>query len=348
MADMQRRRTIAIVMAAAGVVTAQAATDSARLNGVAAFVNDHPITIGQVIDVIGPDLARLRMTARGTELSARRLRLYGEGLTNLIERQLILKVYADERLKNNPSASDADDPATRALDRNVERRVDLFIGDRFKGDRQAFIDALRSERMSMEDWRQRMRERIIVSMMRNREIETRTIVPERDIRAEYEAHRDLYRRPETARLRMIEMSAAAGGKDLAAARARIEAARARIAGGADFSAVAREVSVGPQAAHGGDWGEVKVEDLRHELAEPAHTLPLNAISPVIEADGDFYLLRVEARQPGGPRTFAEVHGEIAKRLQAGIADKLYADWIKRIKKDVHIEIVTADPFEEGK
>src|SRR5450759_4036155 len=196
---MQHWRSMAIVMAAAGVGAVWAASDSVRLNGVAAFVNDHPITIGQVVDVIGPDLARLRQTARGKELNARRLTLYREGLTNLIERQLILKVYADERLKNNPSASETDDPATHALDRNVERRVDLFIGDRFKGDRQAFIDALRSERMSMEEWRQRMRERIIVSMLRNREVETRMIVPERDIRAEYEAHPDRYRRAEMAR-----------------------------------------------------------------------------------------------------------------------------------------------------
>jgi len=260
---------------------------------------------------------------------------------------LILKVYADERIKNNPSASETDDPVTHSLDRNVERRVDFFISDRFKGDRQAFIDALRSERMSMEEWRQRMRERIIVSMLRNREVETRTIVPERDIRAEYEAHPDLYRRPEMARVRMIVISAADDGKDLAAVRARIEAVRTNLVNGADFAALAREVSMGAQAAKGGDWGEVKVDDLRRELAGPARTLPLHAISPVIEADGDFYLLRVDERQPGGPRTFAEVHGEISKQLQKGIVDRLYADWIKRIKKDVHIEIVTADPFGEG-
>ena len=342
MKAMKLCRVLAIVMAGAGA--ALAASDTARLNGVAAFVNDRPITIGQVIDVIGPDLARLRQTARGTDLGARRLALDGEGLTNLIERQLILKVYADERLKNNPSASENDDPATHALDRNVERRVDLFIGDRFKGDRQGFIDALRNERMSMEEWRQHMRERIIVSMMRSREVDTRTIVPERDIRAAYEAHPELYRRPETARIHMIALSSAPDGKDLSAVRARIEAVRAKLAAGADFAAVAREVSTGAQAAQGGDWGQVKLEDLRRELAEPARTLPLNAISPVIEADGDFYLLRVEARQPGGPRSFAEVHGEISRRLQGGIVDKLYADWIKRIKKDVHIEIVTADPF----
>ncbi len=343
---MQGWLIIAIVVLAAWVKTGLAAPDSVRLNGVAAFVNDRSITIGQVIDVIGPDLARIRQTARGTELNARRLTLYGEGLTNLIERQLILKVYADERLKNNPNASETDDPATHALDRNVERRVDLFISDRFKGDRQAFIDTLRSERMSMEEWRQRMRERIIVSMLRNREVETRTIVPESAIRAEYETHPERYRRPEIAHVRMIVISAATGGKDLAAVRARIATIRTNLVNGADFAAVACEVSEGAQAAKGGDWGEIKVDDLRRELAEPARTLTLNAISPVIEADGDFYLLRVESRQPGGPRTFSEVHGEISKRLQRDLEEKLYAGWIKRIKKDVHIEIVTADPFTE--
>jgi tetratricopeptide (TPR) repeat protein len=65
----------------------------------------------------------------------------------------------------------------------------------------------------------------------------------------------------------------------------------RVAAGEDFSAVARNVSVDPSAARGGDLGWVRPGDLQPPLNAAARGLSPGAVSPVLEVQGGFVILK---------------------------------------------------------
>ena len=74
------------------------------------------------------------------------------------------------------------------------------------------------------------------------------------------------------------------------ARARAEAALARIRGGEDFAAVAREISEDPSAVAGGDLGPIAPGQLVPAFEEAAFALEVGERSPVVETPYGFYLI----------------------------------------------------------
>jgi parvulin-like peptidyl-prolyl isomerase len=131
---------------------------------------------------------------------------------------------------------------------------------------------------------------------------------------------------------------------MAARRAEAQKIREALAGGADFATLARKVSQDEKAALGGDCGWMAASELRAELAEAAKGLAAGGISPVVEAGGDCYILKVEERQAAGRVSFEEARPEIEKRLRKQESERLYDAWIERLKREAYVEIVAPDAF----
>jgi arylsulfatase A-like enzyme/parvulin-like peptidyl-prolyl isomerase len=76
-------------------------------------------------------------------------------------------------------------------------------------------------------------------------------------------------------------------------RTRAEAVEAlrRVSAGQDFAAVAREVSLDPSRARGGDLGWLRPEDLRPPLNAAAKSLSRGGVSPILEVQGGFVILQ---------------------------------------------------------
>lgn len=110
--------------------------------------------------------------------------------------------------------------------------------------------------------------------------------------------------PRQVRLRLVQV--ARPREDVAAqaaARAKIEAAAARVSGGEDLRAIARELSEEPSSARrGGDYGWVSVEGtgsgLELVVDDAARGLAPGTLSPVIEGEEGFYLVRVDGVREG--------------------------------------------------
>ena len=104
-----------------------------------------------------------------------------------------------------------------------------------------------------------------------------------EINAYYKAHLDDFDRPATSYLSFVALPRLTTAADTAAARARVDSARAEIAGGAPFADVARRESAdSASAAHGGDLGEWTKGAMNAAFDSAASKLPLNTLSgPVL-------------------------------------------------------------------
>ncbi|MEI7879476.1 MAG: peptidyl-prolyl cis-trans isomerase [bacterium] len=325
---MKRSFLILAVMALAFDTKGGAVT----LDGVAAYVDDTVVTVGEVNEAIGPALPQWRQIYEGAELAAKIKEAYGEALDDLINAKLILKAYeADTKINKD------------GVEKYVEKKVTDFIQDRFGGDRQEFLKALREEKLSVEEWRRRMRERVIVSMMRSREVDSKVVISPRDVREIYGAHPEKYHQEEQVKLRVILIHGSTNATDSAVREASVAAAVSQLKAGADFLEMAKKLSEDGKAQQGGDWGWVETKDLRPELAAPLAGLATNSVSGVIRLDGDYYLIKLEERRPAGILPFESVRGDIEKELRRKEGRKLTAVWIARLRKDEYIKVVEPGP-----
>lgn len=298
------------------------------IEGVAAYVNDGTITVGEVKEMIAPALGELQKTYQGEELKAKVRELYQEALEELIATRLILKAYGADTKINKA-----------AVEKHVEARVSEFIQERFGGDRQEFLKALQEERMPLEEWQRRLRERVIVGLMRNRDVDSHVVISPREVRAVYERNRAEYLRPERVRLRVIRIHGGTNGTHRAVREGLAGSVAQKLAAGADFGELARQFSEDPSSAKGGEWGWFALPDLRSEMAQVVARLERGTSSGVITMDGDFYLARVEEREAAGVVPFDDVRASIEKDLRRKESRRLYKLWIQSLRKDAYIEVV---------
>ena len=89
----------------------------------------------------------------------------------------------------------------------------------------------------------------------------------------------------------------------------------RLKAGEDFDKVAREVSIGPEAARGGDLGFFERGMMPEAIDRVVFSLPVGKISGVVQSPYGFHIFKVLDRQEGGGRKFAEVKEQGDRRSE---------------------------------
>jgi len=139
---------------------------------------------------------------------------------------------------------------------------------------------------------------------------------EPEMRSWYEAHKAELTQEEQVRARHILVMVNDQRSD-EQARQRIEAAKQRLQAGADFAAVAREISDDPASKNaGGDLGYFGHNKMVKEFEEAAFgAQPGKLVGPVKSSFG-YHLLEVTDKRPGGTPSFEQVKEQVRARVSA--------------------------------
>ncbi len=294
------------------------------VDGVAATVNDQVITVAEVRGAMQPTERALRETQADAALDRKLEEAYAQAREALIERALILDYFRQQAGMSLP-------------DSIVDSRLDEIVRNKFGNNRLAFRKALDAEGLTLEEWRTNLKNAMIVASLRDREVDSRVSVPPRAVRQAYEDAADKFRTPEQVRAAMILFNGGATDAERAVKRNLAEDVRARLAAGEPFDVLARQVSEGPAAQAGGDLGWIDPSTRRPELAAALAALKPGGLSPVLEAGGDFYLLKVAARRPASVIPFDQVQETLRAELEKQESQRLYDEWIARLKKKALIK-----------
>ncbi|MFP5287061.1 MAG: SurA N-terminal domain-containing protein, partial [Thermoanaerobaculia bacterium] len=134
-------------------------------------------------------------------------------------------------------------------------------------------------------------------------------------RAYYQEHKEEFTQPEQVHARHILVKTE--GRTDAEAQKILEGARARLAKGEDFGALARELSDEPAAkTSGGDLGFFSREQMVQPFSEAAFGAQPNALVGPIKTDFGWHLIQVLEKRPAGTQPFEQVKPMIAQRLSA--------------------------------
>ncbi|NLB60112.1 MAG: hypothetical protein GX806_03430, partial [Lentisphaerae bacterium] len=255
------------------------------VDGYAAVVNDQVIMVAEVLAALQPVERQLRQAYQGLELNQKLAEAYDSALDALIERALILDAFERRKDLSLP-------------DTFVNARMEEIIRNKFNNSLAEFNKALQAEGLTQDEWRQSLRTTIIVTLMREREVESKATITPQAVRAAYTNNRSAYRIPDQVELWMIVIHSGNTTAEEELKRHQAEEIRRRLIDGENFADLARQVSEGPKAAEGGYVGWIDPRTRRDELAEVLATLDPGEISDVIPAGGDYYILKLEGRKNG--------------------------------------------------
>jgi parvulin-like peptidyl-prolyl isomerase len=155
--------------------------------------------------------------------------------------------------------------------------------------------------------------------------------PPADVIGYYEQHLQDYSFP--AQVRWEELMVSFDKvPDKAAAHAQIAQMGNQVMQGAPFADVAKQSSQGPTAYKGGDYDWTTQGSLAAKvLDENLFKLPVGSLSPILESDRGFHIIRVVERKNAGKKSFEDTQGDIKKQLKE-------EDRVKQLKKylaDLH-------------
>ncbi len=143
-------------------------------------------------------------------------------------------------------------------------------------------------------------------------------VSDAEIKEYFESNQFAFSAEETVHARHILMQVAADADEaaVAAGKAKIDAARARIDKGESFEAVAKELSEGPSAPQGGDLGKFGRGMMVPEFETVAFSTPVGVVSPPFRTQFGWHIVKVEAHNDAHTPSFDEAKDDVAKKVQA--------------------------------
>lgn len=260
-----------------------------------------------------------------------------------------------------PSQANLEDAFRLALDQAIEQKIlyreALLSGVEVDEDRieerileiqksydspDAFREAVEQMGDTMPAIRERLRAQMVAmgfAGFKRREFADQAVISEDMIQAFYDAHKDEFVRPERVQTRRIFLSAGKNADERAAVKAKLQALRDELALGGDFAEAAKAQSEGPEAEGGGLIGWVARGDLVAELDQAVFALAEGEISPVIETEFGFQILKAEQREDAGQAGLAEARTDIEPMLREKYATERYEKWIGELRKRSRVRVL---------
>jgi parvulin-like peptidyl-prolyl isomerase len=245
-------------------------------------------------------------------------------------RAFLLRRMIDEKILLHRASSRFD------LEKAGDSFVDAFKQQQKLNDEE-LRKALEKEGLTLADLRKQLVTMWIPGEVIRFEVQDRVSVGDKEVAAYHAAHVAEFTVPAEATVREIVLLAQGAATDR---REEAERLRERAAApGADFAAIASEVSEAGTKATGGLLGPVRKGDLAAPIDELAFSLPPGQVGPVVAMPHGFNIVKVEARVEARVRPLAEVSQEIRRKLEGERYDALLKEFLKKSWSESTIEIM---------
>ncbi len=332
-----RSRSLAQALLLLGAATLLFTTASCRRSGqhngaVWAEVDGHPILRAQVLKIY-------------------RSRARSGGETADKEETLSLELnILDELINNQILLAHASHSGITVSEAEVDTKVAQIESPYSK---QEFIQRLKQRGMDESDFRDEVRNSLMVNKLIDKDIVSRITVSDAEIAAYYHQNQGSFNVPETEyHLAQIEVTSHADGdvrnlknddaKTPLAAQRKIQALYAQLRSGLDFSTVAQEYSEDPTTAStGGDMGFIPASGLASNptLKKVVKSLQVGQISGIIRTGDSYHIIKLLGIEPAGQGKLSDpkVQNSIRQNLMNEKEQLLKAAYIEYLRDGAKIK-----------
>ena len=261
-----------------------------------------PQLVDRIVAVVNTEVITQRDLAERVTLVGTQLKRQGTQSPppDVLERQVLERMIMDR-----VQVQFARDTGVRVDDLQVDRTVQL-IAENNKLTLAEFRRTLEREGVSFDRFREDIRNEIVISRLREREVDSKIQIGESEIDnflqelqagdagTQFDLSHILVRVPESASPEQVD-----------ARLRRAQEALAKARGGADFAQLAVSYSDAPDALKGGGMGWRERDRLPELFAEALVKLKPGEVSDVLRSPAGFHIVRLNDRRGGGGSFMAE-------------------------------------------
>ncbi len=164
---------------------------------------------------------------------------------------------------------------------------------------EEFLDALAKEGFTLEDYKKKVSEQIVLSKLVNLEVRSKVTVTEAEIDDYIEAESGRLDTPEGYRLRQI-LFPAVTEQEKERAEEKAAVVMKLLEAGEPFGAVASRFSEGPYASSGGDLGFIRKKDIAREFLDVLEGLEAGEYSEPFWSDSGLHIILLEEKRLAPP------------------------------------------------
>lgn len=191
------------------------------------------------------------------------------------------------------------------------------------------IQALKRYRLTdIQENRRKVRMELLLEKLANAMVE----VTETEAKQYYEQNKTLFQQPERVHLREITLESKEN------AEAIWEALRLR--NGENFADLVRHFSINPATRQrGGDMGVIPVRDLHPKLQAVVRKLKVGEFSKPVEVNGEWVILKLEARLPEEQKKFEQVREQVIVQLKQQKVWQLKLELPNKLLRQAKVQIL---------
>ena len=287
-----------IEMLKRGMATIAVAVSLAAVASLAMAQSDRTLRIGDyIVAVVNSEL----VTANEVEQRSGRVRDEARrGGGRLPPGEVLRKQVVDSLIDERVLVTYARDSGVKVDEAELDRAVSSVAANN-RVTLSELRRRLQTEGIEFSRFRSSLRDQILVERVREREVQARIRVSDAELDRFVEQQRGAAEAAGELNLAQILVTVPEGASEaqVAERRARIDAALARVQGGADFATVAREVSEDGNRANGGVIGLRPSNRLPDLFVEATKNLKAGEMTAQpIKSGAGFHLLKVVERRDG--------------------------------------------------
>lgn len=211
----------------------------------------------------------------------------------------------------------------------TEEEIEIVLLQAKSGyDEKAFKKHLEMENISLEEWENDLKNNLLIKNLIDKGVNNKVSVNEAEIQKYFEDHaEEFHKRKQVKALHiMVETEEEA-----------LRLKKQLDSKSEDFAQLARELSLGPEGAEGGDLGYVEEGHMPPEL-EAIFKLKKDEISNIIRTPYGNHLFKVVDKRKERKMSYDESRKIIHDKLVRERQDKAFHDWLLELKEKANIEI----------
>jgi len=186
---------------------------------------------------------------------------------------------------------------------------------------EEFFNLLAASNVRYEDWREQIKKEMIIGKLVEADVNARIQVTDDEAQDYYDENPDFCKKE----ARVLASQIVVRDKEKA------DAVKKRLDQGEDFAKVAREVSIGPEAARGGDLGWITRQTMPDPLDQTLFNLRAGKVSPVVKSAYGYHILKIADTYRARVRDFASCRQDILAMLKSRNEEAAFSAWLAGLK-----------------
>jgi len=206
----------------------------------------------------------------------------------------------------------------------------------------AFKQGIAAQGLTVDQLRVQARTSLEVAKMIDAEVTSKVVVQDAEVTTFYQQNLERFKQGDSVHAShiLIGVPPNATPAQKAEAKTKAQAALTEVRGGADFATVARAQSQDRGSAqNGGDLGFFPKGQMAPPFEEAAFKLKTGAVSPIVETQFGFHIIKVHERRAPRTAPFTEVSGQIRDFLTQGQREQKLEQFVELVKTRSKVEIL---------